>query len=516
MTIASSAARAAICAVLIPLALPAQEARGKAVYDKWCAGCHGDTGAGDGEAARYMLPRPRDFTRAVFKIRTSASGEIPTDADLRRVIDVGMPGTAMPGWQERLSERERDDVVAYVKSFSQFFAGTTATAVTLGGAPGSSTESIAAGKAAYEKLECFKCHGQAARGDGTSAPTLKDDWGHPIRAADLTASWNFRGGSSVEDIYTRLRTGLDGTPMPSFTDAIENKLITDEQLWQVAQYVRSLSPTEPPRVREVLRAHLVDTLPAGPDDAGWSAAERHWVPLVGQIIVKPRWFAPTVDGVWVQALHDGTRLALRVTWHDPSRSPTPAWDEWLGRVAQTMTDADGALPTRQGPDRLTIQFPATRGEDAELPYFLQGSRRGPAHLWRWTSDPDASEEGTATGMGRFTARAGTREIAHASRFDAGEWRVQLTRALQSADSTAPRFVPGATTPIGVFVSDGSNGEDDVRASVSTWYAIYLDVPTPPRVYLAPAASALLTAGLGLSVIASAQRRARRGDSNRRE
>src|ERR1043166_2223901 len=39
---------------------------GKLVYVKWCAGCHGETGAGDGPAAHYMLPRPRDFTGAVF------------------------------------------------------------------------------------------------------------------------------------------------------------------------------------------------------------------------------------------------------------------------------------------------------------------------------------------------------------------------------------------------------------------------------------------------------------------
>src|SRR2546422_6916530 len=64
--------------------LPAQDTtKGKVVYEKWCAGCHGDTGAGDGPAAAYMLPRPRNFTGAVYKIRTTASGQLPTDADLR-------------------------------------------------------------------------------------------------------------------------------------------------------------------------------------------------------------------------------------------------------------------------------------------------------------------------------------------------------------------------------------------------------------------------------------------------
>src|SRR3712207_3120789 len=167
--------------------LAAQAApRGKAVYDKWCAGCHGDTGAGDGPAAAYMLPRPRDFTRGVYKIRSTASGEIPTDADLRHVIDEGMPATAMPDWKNLLDGRERDDLVAYVKSFYDQFASSQAKPLQFGDAPGSSDAAIADGRATYQKLECFKCHGQQGRGDGASAPTLKDDWDFPIRAADLT------------------------------------------------------------------------------------------------------------------------------------------------------------------------------------------------------------------------------------------------------------------------------------------------------------------------------------------
>ena len=516
------AMRTAALGVLLVLAVPptgiaAQQApRGKEVYDKWCAGCHGDTGAGDGYGARFMLPRPRDFTNGVFKIRTTASGEIPTDADLRHVVDGGMPGTAMPEWKTLLNEQQRNDVVAYIKSFSTFFSSTTAKAIDVGKAPGVSDAAIADGRATYKKLECFKCHGESARGDGTSAQTLKDDWGHPIRAADLTESWKFRGGSTVEQIYTRLRTGLDGTPMPSFTDALENKLITDEQLWHVAQYVRSLSPKESPSVREVVRAKLVTALPAAPDDSTWNTAERYWVPVVGQIVVKPRWFAPTVDGVWVQALHDKQRLALRVTWHDPSRSPAPPWDEWLGRVSQTMSDADGALSTQQGPDRLTIEFPQALTDESQRPYFLQGSTRLPAYAWRWSSTPDSVTEGTATGLGHFTARTGAAEVTHAASFAGGEWSVQFSRALGSADAKALSFVQGEAIPIGFFVADGSSGEDEVRGSVSTWYAIYLDVPTPRRVYIAPVISMLLTAGLGATVVSRAQRRSRRAELSQQE
>jgi cbb3-type cytochrome c oxidase subunit III len=509
------AALASLLALSLPAVTAAQTPRGKVVYDKWCAGCHGDTGAGDGSGATAMLPRPRDFTRGVYKIRTTASGEIPTDDDMMQVIAEGMPGTAMPAWKAKLSEQERRDVVVYLKSFSSFFASTQAKPIQISKDPGGGDKAITDGKAAFTKLECAKCHGLNGRGDGKSAPTLKDDWGHPIHAADLTENWKFRGGSDVRSIYARLRTGLDGTPMPSFADAIDQKLITDEQLWHVAAYVHSLSP-ETPKVREVVRARLVAALPATPDDKAWDQTERYWIPVVGQVIAKPRWFAPTVDGVWLQAMHDGKRLALRLVWDDPSSSPAPAWNEWLTRVDTTMTTADGPNPTQQGPDRISVQWPQgnTSADDTERPYFLGGSTRRPVQLWRWTSAPDRVEIGSAKGLGTFTAGAavGADSVSHVARFDAGQWRLQLVRSLHPSDTTSgPVFAPGRAVPVAFFVADGSNGEDDVRSAVSTWYAIHLDVPTPARVYAAPAVTVLLTAGLGLLLITRAQRGERRDD-----
>jgi len=480
--------------------------RGKALYDKWCAGCHGETGAGDGEGAAFMLPRPRDFTRAVYQIRTTASGELPTDDDLRRVIDQGMPGTAMPGWREKLPAGDRNAVLAHIKTFSRFFQRGAPEPLDLGSAPGGGDAAVAEGRQVFEKLECFKCHGPTGRGDGTSAPTLTDDWDHPIRAADLTRAWRFNGGASVEQIYARLRTGLDGTPMPSFSDAIASNVLTEEQLWRVAQYVRSLSPEREPEVREVIRAALAAELPADVGDSAWNAVEPAYVPLVGQIVVKPRWFSPTVDGVWVQALHDGERVALRLVWHDPSRSPDPAWDEWLGRVAATMSDADGALPTAQGPDRLHVQLPPEAPAGAERPYFLGGGARAPVVLWAWSSDSDRVAEGTARGLGTFEPRSGDGTIAHSARYDEGAWQLQLVRTLAPADSTrGPRFTPGSSVPIAFLAADGSNGEGTVRGAVSAWYAIYLDVPTPTRVYVMPVVAMLVTAGLGVLVVRRAQR-----------
>ena len=502
---ASSAVKAVGCVITVmaitATVVSAQD--GKVVYDKWCAGCHGDTGAGDGYGSKTMLPHPRDFTKGVYKIRTTASGEIPADDDLRHIIEVGMPGTAMPEWKSRLSASEITSVISYIKSFSPNSFKDKAKVIAIGSPP--SGNGVDAGKAVFQKLECSKCHGLAGRADGKSAPTLKDDYGNPIRPADLTENWKFRGGNTVAQIYTRLKTGLDGTPMPSFQDAIDNKLITEEQLWRVAQYVHSLSPDKTPEPREVIRAaRATAALPTTPDAAAWQNVERFWVPLVGQIIAKPRWFAPTVDGVWVQALHDGTTLAVRVAWDDPSKSPDPTWDEWLGRMSKTMTDVDGPLATQQGPDRLVVQFAQNPNEESKRPYFLGGDAKMPVYVWRWTSEPRV-EEGTEAGIGKFTALPNAR-VTQSAKYADGQWQVEFTRPLASNDTTqVPRFGAGRTLPMGFFVADGSSGEDEVRGSVSTWYMIYLDVPTPKRVFVAPIAMIALSAGLGMLLVTRAQR-----------
>src|SRR5437870_1550372 len=309
-----------------PSSLRAQDTTaGKKVYVKWCAGCHGETGAGDGPAAAYMLPRPRNFTGAIYKIRTTASGQLPTDADMMRAIDQGLPGSAMPAWKGRLSDADRRAVLAYLKTFSSFFADTSQHVVELkfGSAPGggSGAEALKVGRQFYDSIGCRKCHGDQGRGDGPSAPTLKDDAGFPIFAADLHQSWRFRGGATAADIYRRLRTGLDGTPMPSFSDLIDQKFLTDEQLWRLAQYVRSLSPARTPEVRDVIHApRLAAALPAAPGDSVWDRVDRYWLPLVGQVIRKPRWFGPAVSGVWGGGRAGARARAVR---HPPRRPGRP-------------------------------------------------------------------------------------------------------------------------------------------------------------------------------------------------
>src|SRR5574342_477304 len=50
---------------------------GKRVYFTKCVWCHGVDGAGDGPGADRLWPRPRNFNQGTFKIRHTASGELP-------------------------------------------------------------------------------------------------------------------------------------------------------------------------------------------------------------------------------------------------------------------------------------------------------------------------------------------------------------------------------------------------------------------------------------------------------
>src|SRR5216117_2089528 len=487
--------------------------KGKAVYVKWCAGCHGETGAGDGAAAPAMVPRPRNFTGAVYKIRTTASGQLPTDADLMRAIDEGLPGSAMPAWKARLSEAERRDVIAYIKTFSSFFADTSQHIVPLGFGKepggGTSAQAVKTGRSFYDSIGCRKCHGDQGRGDGPSAPTLKDDAGFPIYAADLHENWRFRGGGSVEDIYHRLRTGLDGTPMPSFSDLIEQKFLTDKQLWRVAQYVRSLSPKEPPAVRDVIHAPLVTkALPHAPDDSAWTSVDGYWFPLVGQVIRKERWFAPAVTGVWVKAVHTADSIALRVVWDDRSQSPDTAWLGYIGRVLAAL-DSDDSTREQPAlwPDQLTVQFPVSIPTGMERPYFLMGSSSAPVYQWRWTSSArGTATAGLARGIDRFDPLANGGVNAQAV-FDHGQWRVVFSRALASADTASQLpFRTGRAIPVAFFAWDGSNGEHGTRMAISTWYFLALDEPVPARVFISPVLAMVLTLGLGMLVVWRAQQK----------
>ena len=237
-------------------------AAGKQDYRRYCVGCHGPGGDGLGENALWIDPKPRDFTAAVFKCRSTPTGTLPTDEDLYHSVSRGFVTTNMPAW-DPLTRQTRVDLVAYIKTFSpKWRTEGPGNPITVPAEPPATAENILHGRQLFQKLECWKCHGSAGHGDGPSASTLTDSKDNPIRPYNFASGSRFKCGETNQDLYRIFMTGLDGTPMPSFADQLR-----PADAWDLVHFLRTLQPL-PTREAAVwhawLPAHAGQLKPLGP------------------------------------------------------------------------------------------------------------------------------------------------------------------------------------------------------------------------------------------------------------
>jgi mono/diheme cytochrome c family protein len=208
---------------------------GAQLYYRYCWGCHGARGNGDGENTPYVTPMPRNFVAAVFKCRSTVTGYLPTDEDLYNSIDRGFITTNMPSWAT-LTSQNRADLVAFIKTFSpRWQTEKLGDPIKVPDEPALTMASIQHGKQLYQKLECWKCHGPEGRGEGPSASTLTDSNDQPIKPYNFYTGYRFKCGTTNRDLYKIFLTGLDGTPMPSFADVMK-----PEEAWDLVHYLRTL------------------------------------------------------------------------------------------------------------------------------------------------------------------------------------------------------------------------------------------------------------------------------------
>jgi mono/diheme cytochrome c family protein len=74
---------------------------------------------GDGEAAQFLNPKPRNFVRGEYKFfHFGEPGPFPSDESLRVTIRNGLPGSAMSAFP-LLTDQEVNDVIAYIKSLRE-------------------------------------------------------------------------------------------------------------------------------------------------------------------------------------------------------------------------------------------------------------------------------------------------------------------------------------------------------------------------------------------------------------
>lgn len=254
-----------------------------------CARCHGISGGGDGPMARRLRTRPRDYRHGTFKRKPLERSERPRLVDLVETLMTGIPGTAMPAWQARLSRAEIEGLAEYVRLLAirgetermalldleagePFDEGIVREAYALaverwrnagspidpGPPPGATPARVAHGAELFRSpmgAGCVRCHGPEGHGNGTAALApdprtgepvpLRDEWGNPIRPRDLVCA-TIRFGDTPQDLYRRIHAGIAGTPMPAHAGAWvsepdgERHPLGPDDIWDLVLFVRSL------------------------------------------------------------------------------------------------------------------------------------------------------------------------------------------------------------------------------------------------------------------------------------
>ena len=292
----------------------------------------------------------------------------------------------------------------------------------------------------------------------------------------------------------RLLTGVAGTPMPAIADSVEDYRKSDDKdadvkdasLWDLANYVRSLGPERNNWASLLSIPRVTGDVPADPNAEFWTKRPGAAIPMVGQVIVDPRNFNPTVDMVTVRAVYTDQEIVFHLTWDDP-----------------TASDPTKGAPK---PDMIALQFPTGQGT-GDRPYFLMGDGSRPVYLLTWQAG-GAVGEATAAGAGKITAQAGEAIQAKGQVvYDAGQYRAVIRRSLQTKDADDFLFRPGEFFPVAFWAWDGSEGDEGPKAAVSTWYYARLEPPSSKRQFVVPPMLVLVTGAAGLGVTRWAQRRA---------
>jgi hypothetical protein len=376
-----------------------------------------------------------------------------------------------------------------------------------------------------------------------------DDFGQPIRAANLAQSWTFRGGSSREDIYRTMSTGFNGTPMPGFDDAA----LTPEQKWAITDYIVSLSGNSGPGYTDLVVAkHVLDTIDVSKGAAIFESARAARFPIVGQIMEPGRSFAPPATSVTVQAIYDAESIAVLVRWHDmsaekagkngPSLAVPVAEEEGApatgapggpsgggakspfgdaevtpapaGQTAGTQQPADpfaqeqAAAPPSEFSDAVAVQIPSLVPTGARKPYFIFGDGQNSVDLWFF--DLARPEPLQFTGKGSADiAPNDTGELSGVASYDQGEWSVIFKRPLRPASGA--RFSPGEFMPIAFSVWDGLSRERGNRRGLTIWYSLYVEPEVVPSAIGPMIRTALIILALELIVIALVRSRYRSRD-----
>lgn len=184
--------------------------RGQAVYQRYCATCHGRDGRGDTPVARLLDPRPRNFADPIEMARVTIDR-------IYHAVKEGRPGTAMAAWEQVLTETQIGDVIDYIRTL----------APPLPASLSPHQLSLEVGRRIFDR-ECAECHGRDGTADTAAAKVLKPP---PHNLADPVAVARIDDGR----MYAAIKLGIRGTGMAGW-----GELLSPAEIVDVMRYVRSL------------------------------------------------------------------------------------------------------------------------------------------------------------------------------------------------------------------------------------------------------------------------------------
>jgi mono/diheme cytochrome c family protein len=480
--------------------LQATKMTGEEIYQFQCAVCHGKKGAGDGPAADFLYPRPRDFTLGLFKYKTSPGELPPRDEDLFNAIKQGLNGTAMPSWKSIFNDEQINSLIPIIKDFDisytwvevpeddddyseeedddtdtnyeddddddtdyedddeseknetnkpKIFIHITEIEPTNGQIV-YSNDSIAKGKIVFEN-NCKQCHGLTGRGNITSGKRLTDDWGYRIWPRNLTQPWTWRATNvpesqeqTIRNIYLRISIGIFGTPMPAHRSTTDDPdPINLENRWHLANYVYSLRQnSRAPDKSTVIKAMKIETtLPNNVDDITWNKAPATTMRLVPNLTKEKRLFTPLAEVITVRVLYNQQEIAFLLEIDD-------------------RTDSRPGEPVSEGIQDETFKM---YSDAFAIKFFKQNTI-----TWYWNAgsiEPKIAPK-TIILKEDKTLQKNNSLIAR-GKWQDGRWRV-LIKGTIKADLS---FGKEKLVPISFTNWDGSNDQIDSKHTLTGWYKL---------------------------------------------
>jgi DMSO reductase family type II enzyme heme b subunit len=412
---------------------------------------------------------------------------LPTDADIFDVVTHGIETTSMAQRKYTMTEKERWQVTFYIKTFSDRFKneGVPKT-INIGPEISVTPAVLEKGKEIYKKTKCFLCHGKEGRADGPIITTLRNEWWIKPPARDFTKGWRLKGGNALKDIYVTLTTGFNGTPMGSYAE-----ILTDEERWNLAAYVKSLS-IEANRNVVLKSKRIEEEIPMDATSPIWQEAVPIGMDLAGQIMVPPRQFTPSINFAKIRSVYNNKEIAFLFEWDDSTNTQD-----------DTFRDA------------VAIQFPVKIPESSQKPHLGMGDRRGKVNIWYWkafwdegvsgellnTAEPyieTTVEEMNSKGYTSLkTQPAGNQHVIGRGSWSNGKWQVVMKRSIATGDSNDLQFMKGKLMPLAIAVWDGSNKDIGAEKSISFWYYVVLEQPTPISPFLYTFVSIIMSVSLEL-------------------